>query len=67
VANNAGYGVVELWRIQRDGDVLIPTRLSHLMAGLIREARIGIYPDSAHAFLFQEPEQVAADVNAFLS
>ena len=29
-------------------------------------AQIRIYPDSAHAFLFQEPEQVAAHVNAFL-
>ena len=30
-------------------------------------AQIRIYPDSAHAFLFQEPEQVAARVNAFLA
>jgi pimeloyl-ACP methyl ester carboxylesterase len=52
--------------IQGDSDVLIPTRLSHLMAGLIPDAQIRIYPDAAHAFLFQEPEQVAADVNAFL-
>jgi pimeloyl-ACP methyl ester carboxylesterase len=46
-------------------DLMIPTKLSHLMAGLIPDAQIRIYPDSAHAFLFQEPEQVAADVNAF--
>jgi pimeloyl-ACP methyl ester carboxylesterase len=52
--------------IQGDGDLMIPTSLSHLMAGLIPDAQIRIYPDSAHAFLFQEPEQVAADVNAFL-
>ncbi|WP_395844899.1 alpha/beta fold hydrolase [Cystobacter fuscus] len=44
-----------------------PTRLSHLMAGLIPNARIKIYPDSAHAFLFQYPVEVAGDVNAFLS
>jgi pimeloyl-ACP methyl ester carboxylesterase len=37
-----------------------------LMAGLIPDAQIRIYADSAHAFLFQEPEQVAADINAFL-
>jgi hypothetical protein len=30
-------------------------------------AQIRIYPDAAHAFLFQEPAQVAADVNAFLA
>ena len=53
--------------IQGDGDLMIPTSLSHLMAGLIPDAQIRIYPDSAHAFLFQEPEQVAADVNAFLA
>jgi pimeloyl-ACP methyl ester carboxylesterase len=53
--------------IQGDGDVLIPTRLSHLMAGLIPDAQIRIYPDAAHAFLFQEPAQVAADINAFLT
>jgi pimeloyl-ACP methyl ester carboxylesterase len=52
--------------IQGDGDLMIPTSLSHLMAGLIPDAQIRIYPDSAHAFLFQEPEQVAADVNTFL-
>ena len=46
---------------------VIPTKLSHLMAGLIPDARIRIYPDAAHAFLFQEPEQVAADINAFLA
>lgn len=37
------------------------------MAGLIPNARIRIYPDSAHAFLFQYPDQVAADVNDFLN
>jgi pimeloyl-ACP methyl ester carboxylesterase len=53
--------------IQGDGDLMIPTRLSHLMSGLIPNAQIRIYPDAAHAFLFQEPEQVADDVNAFLA
>jgi pimeloyl-ACP methyl ester carboxylesterase len=53
--------------IQGDKDLMIPTSLSHLMAGLIPGARIRIYPDSAHGFLFQQPEQVAADVNAFLA
>ena len=45
---------------------MIPTRLSRLMAGLIPDAQIRIYPDSAHAF-FQEPEHVATDINAFLA
>jgi pimeloyl-ACP methyl ester carboxylesterase len=37
------------------------------MAGLIPDARIRIYPDAAHGFLFQYPVEVAADVNAFLA
>jgi pimeloyl-ACP methyl ester carboxylesterase len=52
--------------IQGDGDQMIPTKLSHLMAGLIPDAQIRIYDDAAHAFLFQYPEQVAADVGKFL-
>jgi pimeloyl-ACP methyl ester carboxylesterase len=52
--------------IQGDDDLMIPTKLSHLLAGLIPDARIRIYPDSAHGFLFQYPTEVAADINAFL-
>jgi pimeloyl-ACP methyl ester carboxylesterase len=53
--------------IQGDGDLMIPTKLSHLMAGLIPDAKVRIYPDSAHGFLFQYPTEVAAEVNAFLA
>jgi pimeloyl-ACP methyl ester carboxylesterase len=53
--------------IQGSNDLMIPTPLSHLMAGLIPDAEIKIYPDSAHAFLFQYPTEVAADVNEFLN
>jgi pimeloyl-ACP methyl ester carboxylesterase len=53
--------------IQGDDDLMIPTKLSHLMAGLIPDAQIRIYPDSAHGFLFQYPTEVAAEVNAFLA
>jgi len=52
--------------IQGDDDLMIPTKLSHLMAGLIDDARIRIYPDAAHGFLFQYPTEVAAEVDAFL-
>ena len=45
---------------------MIPTKLSHLLAGLIPDAQIRIYPDAAHGFLFQYPDEVAAEVNAFL-
>jgi pimeloyl-ACP methyl ester carboxylesterase len=53
--------------IQGDDDLMIPTKLSHLMAGLIPDVRIRIYPDAAHGFLFQYPTEVAAEVNAFLA
>jgi pimeloyl-ACP methyl ester carboxylesterase len=53
--------------IQGDNDLMIPTKVSHLMAGLIPDAQIRIYPDAAHGFLFQYPTEVAAQVNAFLT
>jgi pimeloyl-ACP methyl ester carboxylesterase len=53
--------------VQGDTDLMIPTRLSHLLAGLIPDAEIRIYPDAAHGFLFQYPAEVAAHVNAFLA
>jgi pimeloyl-ACP methyl ester carboxylesterase len=52
--------------IQGDTDLMIPTKLSYFMAGLIPEAQIQIYPDAAHGFLFQYPSEVAAEVNRFL-
>ena len=50
-----------------DSDPMIPPRYSHLLAGLIAQAQIKIYPDSAHGFLFQHHAEFAADVRAFLS
>jgi pimeloyl-ACP methyl ester carboxylesterase len=50
-----------------DSDPMILPRYSHLLAGLIPDARLTIYPDSAHGFLFQHHTQFAADVNAFLA
>ncbi|MEU2339652.1 alpha/beta hydrolase [Streptomyces sp. NPDC013172] len=53
--------------VQGDDDLMIPTKVSHLMAGLIPDARIHIYPDAAHASLFQYPAEAAKDVNEFLA
>jgi len=50
-----------------DSDPMILPRYSHLLAGLITQAEIEIYPDSAHGFLFQHHRRFAADVDAFLS
>jgi pimeloyl-ACP methyl ester carboxylesterase len=49
-----------------DCDPMILPRYSHLLAGLLPDARVKIYPDSAHGFLFQHHEEFAADVHAFL-
>jgi pimeloyl-ACP methyl ester carboxylesterase len=48
-----------------DSDPMILPRYSYLLAGLLPNARLTIYPDSAHGFLFQHSE-FAADVHAFL-
>jgi pimeloyl-ACP methyl ester carboxylesterase len=50
-----------------DSDPMILPRYSYLLAGLLPDARIKIYPDSAHGFLFQHHEEFAADVEEFLS
>ena len=49
-----------------DSDPMILPRYSYLLAGLLPDARLTIYPDSAHGFLFQHHSQFAADVNSFL-
>ena len=46
---------------------MILPRYSYLLAGLLPEARVKIYPDSARGFLFQHHSEFAADVNAFLA
>jgi pimeloyl-ACP methyl ester carboxylesterase len=50
-----------------DSDPMILPRYSYLLAGLIPGARLKIYPDSAHGFLFQHHAQFAADVDTFLA
>ena len=49
-----------------DSDPMILPHYSYLLAGLIPQARLKIYPASAHGFLFQHHAEFAADVRAFL-
>jgi pimeloyl-ACP methyl ester carboxylesterase len=49
-----------------DSDPMILPHYSHLLAGLIPHARVKIYPDAAHGFLFQHHAEFAGDVDAFL-
>ena len=50
-----------------DSDPMILPRYSYLLAGLLPDARLTIYPDSAHGFLFQHHIEFAADLDDFLS
>jgi pimeloyl-ACP methyl ester carboxylesterase len=49
-----------------DSDPMILPHYSYLLAGLIPQAKVKIYPDAAHGFLFQHHAAFAADVEAFL-
>ena len=49
-----------------DSDPMILPHYSYLLAGLIPQSRVKIYPDSAHGFLFQHHAEFAADVEDFL-
>jgi pimeloyl-ACP methyl ester carboxylesterase len=48
-------------------DPMILPHYSYLLAGLIPGAKVKIYPDSAHGFLFQHHAEFAVDVEDFLS
>jgi pimeloyl-ACP methyl ester carboxylesterase len=50
-----------------DSDPMIRPQYSYLLAGLIPNAQVKIYPDAAHGFLFQHHTEFAADVDAFLA
>jgi pimeloyl-ACP methyl ester carboxylesterase len=49
-----------------DSDQMILTHNTYLLAGLIPQAQVKIYPDAGHGFLFQHHAEFAADVEAFL-
>src|SRR6185436_15031098 len=67
--HDAGESEIELpvFVANGDSDPMILPGYSHLLAGFLPDARLTIYPDSAHGFLFQHHRQFAADVNAFLA
>jgi pimeloyl-ACP methyl ester carboxylesterase len=50
-----------------DNDRMVPTRNSHLLAIRLPDARLQLYPDAGHGFLFQYPGEFSAEVEAFLS
>jgi pimeloyl-ACP methyl ester carboxylesterase len=50
-----------------ESDRMVPTKNSYLLADRLPDARLRIYPDASHGFLFQYPAEFAADVAAFLA
>ena len=53
--------------LQGDDDIMIPTKASHTMAGLIPNARIRIFPNASHGSIFQYADEAAAETIAFLT
>lgn len=47
-------------------DIMVPTYASYAMAQAMPDARLVVYPDSGHGFLFQYPEAFADEVLRFL-
>ncbi|MFE4626039.1 alpha/beta fold hydrolase [Streptomyces mirabilis] len=47
-------------------DVMTPTSNTHLLGGHLPNARVVIYPDAGHGFLFQYPAEFAIEVTSFL-
>jgi pimeloyl-ACP methyl ester carboxylesterase len=52
--------------LQGDDDIMIPTKASHVLAGLIPDATIRIYPDASHGSIFQYAAEAASETLAFL-
>ena len=50
-----------------DNDRLVPTKNSHLLAERLPNARLKIYADAGHGFLFQYPADFAGEVERFLN
>jgi pimeloyl-ACP methyl ester carboxylesterase len=50
-----------------DNDRMVPTRNSHLLAEHLPDAKLRLYPDAGHGFLFQYPLEFAREVEAFLA
>src|SRR6266540_1049894 len=71
LASSAPQGAAGMhgWAPEVNGasDPMILPRYSYLLAGLLPQARVKLYPDAAHGFLFQHHAEFAADVAAFLA
>ena len=48
-------------------DVMIPAYRSYIISQEAPDAKLILYPDAGHAFLFQYPQEFAAEVSRFLA
>jgi pimeloyl-ACP methyl ester carboxylesterase len=53
--------------LQGDDDIMIPTKASHTLAGLIPNAKITVFPDASHGSIFQYAAEAAAETVSFLA
>jgi pimeloyl-ACP methyl ester carboxylesterase len=53
--------------LQGDNDIMIPTKASYTLAGLIPNAELVIYPDASHGAIFQFADETASKVTQFLA
>jgi pimeloyl-ACP methyl ester carboxylesterase len=49
-----------------DNDEMVPTQNTYLLAEHLPNAKLSIYPDAGHGFLFQYPVEFGTEMNAFL-
>lgn len=49
-----------------DNDEMVPTENTYLLAEHLPNAKLSIYPDAGHGFLFQYPVEFGTEVNTFL-
>jgi pimeloyl-ACP methyl ester carboxylesterase len=50
-----------------NNDIMVPTALSYEIFKKLPNAKLILYPDSGHGFLFQHAREFAHDVLAFLA
>lgn len=50
-----------------DNDAMIPTINTHILGEHLPSARVRIFPDAGHGFLFQWPVKFANVVGTFLA
>ena len=50
-----------------DGDVVVDPRNSELLAELIPDARVSVFPGTGHLFFWQEPQRFVRELEEFLA